>query len=332
MPEKATKQYSGNGDSSLPKPTIKPLAYPKWVFEDAPVGMCLIGMDFRFVRVNHALCRILGYSGPQLLSTDSRAITHAEDLEMTAAHSRQLLTGDGKSFHFEKRYVHKDGHFVWSAIASSLLRSHDGTPLYFIEYIQDITDRKQAQVSLIDSETRFRRLFEAARDGILLLDADTGVITDVNPFLEEILGCSRGDFQQQKLWDIGLFEDVEMCKRTFEKLQKDKYVRYENLPLRHKSGKRIEVEFVSNVYEVNGKKVIQCNVRDITERKLAANALRESEERFRLTFDQAAVGIAHVSPNGQLLRVNQKFCDIVGYSREELLAGKFQDITYAADL
>jgi len=186
--------------------------------------------------------------------------------------------------------------------------------------------------SLVASETRFRRLFEAARDGILLVEADTGEITDVNPFLAEILGCSREEFLHRKLWDIGLFEDVEMCKRTFEKLQQDKYVRYENLPLRHKSGERIEVEFVSNVYDVNGKKVIQCNVRDITERKQAAKELRESEERFRLTFDQAAVGIAHVSPDGQVLRVNHKFCDIVGYSAEELLAGKFQEITYPVDL
>jgi len=185
---------------------------------------------------------------------------------------------------------------------------------------------------LVASETRFRRLFEAARDGILLLDADTGKITDVNPFLEEILGCSREEFLNQKLWDIGLFEDVELCRRTFERLQQEWYVRYENLPLRHKSGERIEVEFVSNVYEVNGKKVIQCNVRDITERKRGAQALRESEERFRLTFDQAAVGIAHVSPDGQLLRINHKFCEIVGYSPEELLAGKFQNMTYPGDL
>jgi len=185
---------------------------------------------------------------------------------------------------------------------------------------------------LIASEMRFRRLFEAARDGILLLDADTGEITDVNPYLEEILGRSREEFLKQKLWDIGLFEDVQLCKRTFERLQEDSYVRYENLPLRHKSGERVQVEFVSNVYEVNGKKVIQCNVRDITERKRAAQALRESEERFRLTFDQAAVGIAHVSPDGQLLRINHKFCDIVGYSPEELLAGKFQNITYPDDL
>jgi two-component system cell cycle sensor histidine kinase/response regulator CckA len=200
----------------------------------------------------------------------------------------------------------------------------EGTP--------NITDTKLEQASLVASETRFRRLFEAARDGILLVDADTGKITDVNPFLAKTLGYSREELLHRKLWDIGLFEDVEMCQRTFERLQEDGYVCHENLPIRHKSGDRIEVEFVSNVYDVDGQKIIQCNVRDITERKRAAKALSESEERFRLTFDQAAVGIAHVSPDGQLLRVNHKFCDIVGYSAQELLAGKFQEITYSADL
>jgi PAS domain S-box-containing protein/putative nucleotidyltransferase with HDIG domain len=119
------------------------------------------------------------------------------------------------------------------------------------------------------SEIRYRRLFETAQDGILLLDAETGRITDVNPFLLDLLGYSYKEIVGKKLWEIGPFVDRTLAKQAFEKLQNDRYIRYEDLPLETATGTRIQVEFVSNAYPVDGKKVIQCNIRDITERKLA---------------------------------------------------------------
>ncbi len=142
-------------------------------------------------------------------------------------------------------------------------------------------EHEQIKDALEISENRYRRLFETAQDGILILDADTGQIQDVNPFLIEMLGYLKEEFLGKNLWEIGVFKDIEESKDIFLKLQKEGYVRYENLPLETKEGKPIAVEFVSNVYLDNHHKVIQCNIRDITDRKKVEDALLESEQRYR---------------------------------------------------
>ena len=149
--------------------------------------------------------------------------------------------------------------------------------------------REQARIVLQGSETRYRRLFESAQDGILILDAKTGCIDDVNPFLAKILGLPQKQILNKKLWEIGLFQDVEKSKSAFKDLQRNGYIRYEDMPLETKDGRRVDVEFVSNVYKANGINVIQCNIRDITERKRAdvENAILETieEEQRRIGQD-----------------------------------------------
>lgn len=142
--------------------------------------------------------------------------------------------------------------------------------------------RRLAKDPLRDSEVRYRRLFETAKDGILILDAETGQITDANPFLETMLGYPHGELLGKTLWDIGTFHDIAASRKSFRRLQTRKYVRYDNLPLESKTHEHRQVEFVSNVYMVDGVRVIQCNIRDITERKLVEDRILQANEDLRL--------------------------------------------------
>jgi PAS domain S-box-containing protein len=128
------------------------------------------------------------------------------------------------------------------------------------------------------SELRYRRLFETAQDGILILDADSGQVVDANPFMKDLLGYSQEEFLGKKLWEIGPFKGAGASKITFTELQHADRIRYEGLPLETKDGRQVEVEFISNAYLVDQKRLIQCNIRNITERKRAEAEIRRLNE------------------------------------------------------
>ena len=130
------------------------------------------------------------------------------------------------------------------------------------------------------SELRYRRLFESAQDGILILDAVSGNIVDANPYLLEMLGYSKDDLTGKQLWEIGSFKDIVASRDAFDELQQRGFIRYEDMPLETKGGIVKEVEFVSNSYISGRLRVIQCNIRDISERKLAEKKLSETNQRL----------------------------------------------------
>lgn len=206
-------------------------------------------------------------------------LAHPDDLQLIKNKRVEVINNPGVPIPFQARFRHTLGHYIWMEGTFTNLLQVKGVNAIVTNY-RDITERKKAEGKLLASEIRYRRLFEAANDGILILSFDTCEIEDVNPFLIEMLGYSHAALLGRQLWEIGLFKDINENKVAFIKLKNEKYIRYDDLPLKAKDGRIIWVEFVSNVYDVNERQVIQCNIRDISERRKAADQIQALNEHL----------------------------------------------------
>ena len=302
--------------------------YAQAIVEAVP-PLLVLDPDLRVVTANGSFCKAFKISSRQALN---RRVYELGNGQWNIPKLRTLLEEvlPRKSFFKDFEVTHKfDGLGCRTMLLSGSQVDHLQRILLFIE---DITERREAQAAIRVSEIRYRRLFEAARDGILILDPSTRKITDANPFMSELLGYPHKELLGKELWEIGLLKDEKASRSAFREVQKRHFIRYENLPLQNKAGQLNEVEFISNLYDEDERKVIQCNIRDITERKRAEESLRESEERFHAIFTQATAGIAQTDLSGRFTLVNKSYCDLTGRKAKELLGLKMQDITHPDDV
>jgi PAS domain S-box-containing protein len=236
----------------------------------APIGIYEI--DFRsrkLVTINDAMTLLTGYTREEMLAMDVLDLLDDKSKKDFTARISKMLQGETPDENVEYKVIAKDGHVIHAVLQVSFKVDEQGKPIGAMVVGHDITERKRVEEALQDSEKRYRRLFESAKDGILILDADTGKVDDVNPFLLTLLGYSYDELYGKYIWELGAFKDIAASKEAFQTLQDSEYIRYDDLPLETSAGQRIAVEFVSNVYLVDHHKVIQCNIRNITEQKRA---------------------------------------------------------------
>jgi PAS domain S-box-containing protein len=187
----------------------------------------------------------------------------------------------------ERKLGRKDGSKIPVGISLAPMEVREGG--LNSRAIRDISVRNRDKEALQASDVRYRRLFEAAQDGILILDFATGQVLDVNPFLTKLLGYSHAELVGKDLWEIGPVKGISASRLSFADLQTQDVIRYDDLPLETRDGRRLAVEFVSNVYTVGGTRVVQCNIRDITWCKHAEGA-RRSEEQLQQASKLEAIG------------------------------------------
>jgi len=230
-----------------------------------------IPADYRYLAANPAFEKITRIPVSSIIGKTSREIFPDTGQSWIDIFAKVVKTGEPASYESRWSELNKDFD-TWIFYTE---KNH------FAGIFSDITGRKHAEVKVQNSETRYRRLFESTKVGVLILDAVTGKIVDVNPFLIELIGFSYEELSGKELWEIGVFKNIAASKEAFLELQNKEYIRFEDMPLETKDGRSIDVEFISSIYLVEDKKVIQCNIRDITDRKIAEltvqNLLHEKE-------------------------------------------------------
>ena len=251
--------------------------------ESAANGILITGADGKIIWANPAFTQTSGYSLGEVIGRNPRMLKSGkQDQAFYKEMWDTILSGNvWRNKVINRR---KDGTLFYENLTITPIRNGAGSITRFVGIQHDITERTLAEQAERASELRYRRLFESAKEGILILDADTGQIVDANPYIMKTLGYSYEELLGKELWEIGVLKDSAAAKQAFEELQDNGFISYEDLPLESRGGLVKEVEFVGNIYPVGDSKVIQCNIRNITERKLAERALAETNRKLEATL------------------------------------------------
>ncbi|MBI5890299.1 MAG: PAS domain S-box protein [Nitrosomonadales bacterium] len=298
------------------------------LFYELPfIGMSITSPVTRqWLYVNDRLCDMLGYSRAELLQTTWSDITHPDDVGGNLKELERIKTGESDGFSMEKRFLRKDGTPLAVNIVVKCVRDTEGKPSHIVAMIEDISERKRIEQALRESEDRFRNIFANAIDGILLADAESRKFVMANPAIERMLGYDSKEILSLGVEDIHPAEALTDVLNAFEKQLTGELTLAHDLPVKRKDGSVFHAEINSAPITIDGKPYLLGNFRDITERKRAETALRESEDRFRSIFDNAIDGIALLdAETRRIAMANQAFERMLGYGSGETIGFGFGD-------
>ncbi|MEG4252353.1 PAS domain S-box protein [Microcoleus sp. Pol10D4] len=290
-------------------------------FEDASIGMAIVSLDGHWIKVNPALCQILGYSSEELLALSFQDITHPDDLDADLSYAHQLLAGTISTYQLEKRYFHKQGHIIWIILNGSLVQDAQRNPLHFISQIQEITAQKEAQKTLELQSVIMNNMAE----GVCLIKASDLMIVYTNPTFDAMFGYTEGELAGQALGvlnyvdtnftpDVTVLDIVTQIEQTGE-------AKYE-VHNRKKDGTLFWCRVHTSKFEHPEYGTVYVAVQeDATELKLAEQALQATTNRLNFLLNYSPVVIFSSKPAGDYgaTFISENIKDIWGYETSEFL-------------
>jgi PAS domain S-box-containing protein len=279
----------------------------------------------RFVDVNEQALKMFGYARSEMIGR--------EVIEMVATESRPIAAEcirTGREDMHEIQLLRRDGGSFIAETRARMVRAADHT-LRMVA-LRDVTVRKQVEQALRESEEKFSKAFRTSPDVMSITDFETGHYLEVNDAHEKVFGFKREEVVGRSPTELGIFADPEAREKMVQELKQAGYLRNREIQTLTRDGRILTMLHSAELVELGGRMCVLRVSNDITARKSAEEALRASEQRFRSYFELASVGFAVTSPEMRLLAVNDEYCRILGYSREELLQKNWADLTYPEDL
>lgn len=261
----------------------------KSLFESANAGKSMTSLSGE-INVNEAFCKMLGYSRGELESKKWQDLTPEEDIAAIAAILDGLVVGKKDSARFEKRYICKNGSHIWTDVSVSLLRDKYGNPLHFLTTVIDITDRKETERALRESEATFFTLFEKLPYAAALSKMSDGIFVAVNEAFELEFGYSRQEVLGKTSFELGISPDKESRVRILDTLRESGSVRHQEMILHSKSGETCYYETNIDRVVINGEEYLLNTTQNINEYKRAQNQLKENYDLIRIAGEKAKLG------------------------------------------
>ncbi|MBI4782183.1 MAG: PAS domain S-box protein [Oscillatoriophycideae cyanobacterium NC_groundwater_1537_Pr4_S-0.65um_50_18] len=284
-------------------------------FDAAAIGMCIVGLDERLVEVNLPFCQMLGYTEAEMLGMSIAEVTYdSDELQLDRDYLQQLLSGKIPYFHLEKRYRHKEGHILWGYLSVSLVRDHNQQPLYYVSQIQDVTQRKQAQADLQETNEILQAVIQSSPVGISILAPDETVKL-WNPANEKIFGWSAAEVLGKPIPVIPLEQQAEF-PRWLEQEFLGLVCSPTEVKRQHKDGRLLDISLSTAVLRDANDGVIGSLgiVSDITDRKWAELELSTITHRLTTLIMGMQSGILLETESREVVLVNRAFCDMLGIS------------------
>ena len=271
------------------------------IVENSHVGICIINDDFKITYVNHTLLRLLRYTKKELIDHDFRLFLSKKNVKVLTDRYLKRQKGERVPAKYELELQRKDGKILIVELIATIIKTSSGNYRTVAQFL-DITERRQSEKIITESENKFRQVFQNANDAIYLLEINKngkpGSFLEVNDRACEMLGYTREELLEMGLKEIDAKEEASKVDRILEKLYGKRHITFESTHV-SKSGHYIPVEISSHFFNLNGKKVVLSIARDITDRKLAEKALKESQEKLGSVINHAPVVIWAIDKNGK---------------------------------
>lgn len=300
------------------------------IFELGLVGMAISTKSKSFLEVNDRFCEMLGYSREEFEKLTWQEITHEDDIAMSQKMFEQMISGEVESYSVDKRYVHRDGHVLHVQLAVKGVLDEHGEVDYVVALVDDVTEKVEALQKLKENEELYRSYFELNLVGAVMFDGE-GRITEANNAFCEMMGYDRNELNMMHWTALTHPDDLEQCTLKVTEIVEGDITRFAmQKRYMHQSGEEVHViTSVTGMRDESGEvKCFFAVIQDISQRVEALEQLKDREARYRGYFEMGLIGMAISGVNKEWIEVNDRICEMIGYSREELMEMTWDEVSH----